>query len=154
MNAMKLLRADSGTDMEKHVAAELTKGFDLYGPLVTVHRFQLGQWMVESQAHHEYRLVQAKAFHELERDVLSLQAEGFDFFHITTEWKATMFQWMCRAHVYDLRYVESEFSVKAAPNLYFPEPSLNVVDHVQKLVRMVPYPVEIPSVSHNSMEGN
>lgn len=138
---IQLLRADSGTDMERAVNAQLAKGWDLYGPIITGHALVLGQWMVQSYPAHEYRLVCAQTFHELERDVLSLNADGFDFFQTTVEWASMMFQWMCRPVERDLSYhIGRNFTT------YIPEQTdpvkLALVEHVQNVLMMVPYPFD------------
>lgn len=121
-----LLRADDAKSMEDQAARQLKMGWDLYGPLITAHKFMIAQWMVQTYPYHEYRLVSALNLSELERDVMSLQADGFDFFHFTQDWNGVMFQWMCRSVSYD-----SLFG-KALNSTY------NIVERSEPTLRLVP----------------
>lgn len=152
MSKIQLVRADSGSDLEKKAAAQLAKGWDLYGPLVVGHRLQLGQWMVQMPTQGEYRLVEAKNFTELEQAALSLEAEGFEFFHTTMDWNSTMYQWMVRYRLDLTGEVMSrvEYSTTREPHkplmsaledIITPQGRFTFIDRVERLLT-------IPSILH------
>lgn len=128
--SMKLLRADDAKGIESQVGQWLKEGWDLYGPIVTAHKFMIGQWLVQSYSYHEYRLVSALTFSDVERDVLSLQAEGYDLFQFTVGWNGMMLQWMCRATQSEFRYFGTTDSANA--------PSYNVIERGEPTFRLVP----------------
>ena len=92
----ELIRASSPDALEMLIHRQLEAGWDLYGPLITSHKFDLAQWVVEVKPELDFRLVTALSFFELRSNVLALNGEGWDFFQGTTHWKGKFLQWMCR----------------------------------------------------------
>lgn len=133
---------DPGT-LEQLVNTWVKEGWDLQGALVVRAAFGLiGQQMVRYNASHEYKLVQALTFESLARDLNHLRSDGWDVFQQAVDWNKTLLQWVCRAREHDLRYIEADLSVSLAPaGTYLPEPTLNVVERVEPLQRLVPYPL-------------
>jgi hypothetical protein len=96
MMEVELVTGDSVQELEERVQHKLPR-WDLQGTVVVTHRILLGQWMVRKPAGHEYRLIEARNFRELEQQVRSLAAEDWTYWCGTVGWNGRMLQWMRRA---------------------------------------------------------
>ena len=96
MIQIELLKSANPEALEMMVHLKLAQGWDLVGQLITVHKFDVAQWMVDREPTQQYRLIVARNFFELERDVKNLVSEGWDLFHGTQNWHDKFLQWMSR----------------------------------------------------------
>jgi hypothetical protein len=99
--ALKFIEATEDSDVDaviellNQVIDALADGYDLNQGLV-VGSHSLGQWMMEGQAIHEYKLVRSRNGSELYSAIRDLLGDGWDLYALTVSYQGLYLQWMCR----------------------------------------------------------
>lgn len=121
----RLVFSDNASVIEWQVKDYLKEGWDLDGsPFVMAGNFC--QWMVQSPAINEYKLVSAFIPSEFESSVLNMESRGWRLFgDAPVDWCGLYCQWMSRR-------VESPLMVEDR-RVTVAMPAMNLVERVQRV---------------------
>lgn len=91
----KMVRARTPSVLFMRVMDELRSGNDIHTPTYAANG-ELVLWVAESLPLYEYRLIEANDIDDLERKVLAMEGEGWDFFWNMVMFQGSYLQWMGR----------------------------------------------------------
>lgn len=118
----ELAKAQTVLALREKVKEYLETGWDLHGGFVTASRDLVGQWMVETPALTEYKLVTAYTLWDYEEQCCTLMDDGWHFWQSSARWGGQILQWMERPRMLTesaVTYTTAHMVIKTEPVITF-----------------------------------